>query len=113
MYISSLKMLLRFLATTIEDSVNHSFFDVLGTNTAVSVSDAGYKMEPHQYLKGEIDLAMSEGSSISNSLTITFSLYPVSPGLAINPYTDLAEAVRMPILSLTRTESRLDIPVKI
>ena len=111
MYIDSLKALLSFSSLIIEDSVSNSFFNVNGEDTDVIVSTNGYKMKSRQYLNGDLNIEMSSGSSISNGLTISFSLVPVSPGLAINPYTGLTESLRMPLLNFVRTDIGTDTPI--
>lgn len=91
MFISSLRLFVPFLSS-IYDEVDNSFLIIEGDSDVELLDEGGYVMKDNQYLfKEDID------SSISNSFTFGFSLYPYCHGVVENPSDDSFENIKMPL----------------
>lgn len=102
MYKSSVKLLLKFENSSLLNSINFEEMTVQGEDLKVDIlpSGLGYVMKDDQYLEG-----LSAFSGISDGFTLSFWLYPVSPGIAINPETDETSSIQMPLLDFVENGS--------
>jgi len=100
MFINSLKFLLRFgNSSTITEEVSQTGIIVLGDNSTISASDSGYLMQNDQYLFGDGLSSNGYNTSITDEYTLGFWLYPVSPGIAIDPVTGNLLSIEMPVIA--------------
>ncbi len=95
-YISSIKLLLKFEDTSLEESINTEYMEVEGYSEASVLSNGyGYYMRQDQYLfLPSIDL------DIDNTFSIGFWLYSTNSGVVENPGNGEVESIEMPVLDL-------------
>ncbi len=106
MFINELKLLLRFdNAATIFDEISQTNMSVLGTNTVPILMGSGYQMQDDQYLFGDGVLSNGFNLDFTTDLTISFWLYSVSPGIAIDEKTGTLLPIEMPLINIIDTSS--------
>jgi len=100
-YINLLKMLFKFDDYNLTESVSNRDIQPVG-NESVEILDngLGYVMKQDQYLQGVHDSSGGFFTGIDREMIIGFWLYPVNPGLAVNPDTEELESVRMTLLDI-------------
>jgi len=97
--ISSAKLLLRFTNTSLYEEVSNSTMSAVGDSSFPQIlSGGGYDMSQTQYLLGDGAGHGGYDIGVSTAMTLGFWLYPVNPGLAINPATGEAASISMPLM---------------
>jgi hypothetical protein len=96
MFINSLKFLLRFSNTTMVEEVSQTSLVSFGGSATTSTN--GYLMQNDQYLFGDGVSSNGYDTSITDEYTLGFWLYPISPGLAVDPTTGNLLSTEMPVI---------------
>ena len=98
MLLPSVKLLVKFDDDTLYDNVSTNFLEVKGTNHNVDILDngLGYIMKQDQYL---LDDACS--LDLNSTMMIGFWLYPVNPGVVLDPVSGAMDSIEMPIITIT------------
>jgi len=114
MLISDLKLLLRFNTDSIFEEVSQTNMIKTGDSSISVLSNGGgYVMQNDQYLFGDGISSDGYSTDISSAMTLGFWLYPVSPGLAINPNNSLPTSIEMPLLDFTDIGSATSSVIKL
>jgi len=99
MFISALKLLMKFQTTSLTEEVSITpMFSQGGNSVPQILSGGGYVMDDTQYLQGEGPAYSGYQTDISNAMTLGFWLYSVNPGMAIHPVSGNAISVSMPLM---------------
>ena len=96
MYISSVKLLLKFADTSLEESISSRYMEVLGTDQHVSVVEGGYgyAVKQTQYL-----LLRNAELDIDNHFSLGFWLYSMNPGVYVDETSGVRKDIEMPLIS--------------
>jgi hypothetical protein len=98
------RLLLKFDDDSMYDHVSTGFFTARNnTDTEVLDNGLGYIMKQDQYLLGN-NLTLS----LDSTMMMGFWLYPVNPGMVLNPLSGAVSAVEMPIITMTRGDDEND-----
>jgi hypothetical protein len=102
MFRTDLKLLLKFNSTSIYEEVSSSYLTVYGSNLMPEIlsNGNGYVMKEDQYLFGGGLSGEGFSLDVSNEFSMSIWVYPVCPGLAVNPTTGSAESITMPLVSI-------------
>lgn len=102
MYISSLKILLKFETTSLYENIHHSYLSAEGEDSTVELVSGGngYIMKEGQYLYGDGSGGAGFLTSVSNAMTFGFWLYPTNIGMATNPGTGAATSITLPLIDI-------------
>ena len=110
---SDIKLLIKFNSSTFYEEYSQSFLTVKGPDFSPVISDTSYKMTIDQYLYGDGLYGVGLPLEISDSATIGFWLYAVSPGMAVNEISGEAESITMPIFDFNDNSSSYKSIIKI
>ena len=113
MLIPDLKLLLRFLSSSLYEEVSQSTMDMVGESTPQILSSGGYVMSNDQYLIGIGGNGAGYSAGVSDAFTLGFWLYPVNPGMATHPTSGDAVSISMPVLDFNEIGSAEDSIIEI
>lgn len=106
MLISDLKLLLEFETVSLYERVSGTTMVTLGTPISPQIlSGGGYVMSDTQYLVGEGPGYNGYVTGVSDAMTLGFWLYPVNPGMAVNPVNSSAMPISMPVMDFNDTDT--------
>lgn len=114
MLVSDIKSLLQFKSTAIYDDVNQGHLSVYGENKMPQIlPGGGYIMQDDQYLLGEGVSLLGYSLAITDSMTMGFWLYSVSPGVSTDETTGAAVPITMPLIDWDEAGSTYSPVIKI
>lgn len=98
-YTTDLKFLLKCENNRLLEEVNNVYLEIEGSDLSYTIYDngGGYLMKESQY-------AGLEGFrfDIDEAFSLSFWLYPSNPGVAINPFLNIEESIKMPVFSVIK-----------
>jgi hypothetical protein len=114
MLVSELKLLLRFDSDSIFEDVSQTNMLKIGdSDISVLADSGGYQMKNDQYLFGDGLSSNGYSLDVSTNMSIGFWLYPVSPGLAINPGDSSPSSIEMPLCNFVDSGSSANSVIEI
>lgn len=103
MFLPTVKFLLKFDDDSLYENISNVFLGVNGNDSVDIVPNGlGYVMKQDQYLTAD-----TIHTNISQNMILGFLLYPVHPGVVIDPVTDGITGIEMPIIDLV-TNGKID-----